>query len=139
MKKLTMKTTILLLAIAFAITASAQDAANRRAMPEATKALTDLAYVADGHARQKLDLFRPEKSAGPLPVLIWIHGGGWAAGDKRDCPPLRQGFVARGYAVASLGYRLSGDAIFPAQIEDCKAAIRWASSVCEKRPTAHSV
>ena len=125
MKPHTMKTAIFLLTIAFGITASAQDAAARRALPEGTKAHTDLAYVADGHAQQKLDLYVPEKAAGPLPLLIWIHGGGWAAGDKGNCPPLRQGFVARGYAVASLGYRLSGDAIFPAQIEDCKAAIRW--------------
>jgi len=85
----------------------------------------DIAYVANGHARQKLDLFTPEKSDGPLPLIIWIHGGGWSAGSKADCPPLRQGFTERGYAVASLDYRLSSDAIFPAQVEDCKAAIRW--------------
>ncbi len=57
--------------------------------------------------------------------MIWIHGGGWVSGDKNGCPPLNEGFVARGYAVASLGYRLSGHALWPAQIEDCKAAIRW--------------
>lgn len=48
-----------------------------------------------------------------------------AAGSKDGCPPARDNYMARGYAVASIGYRLSGDAIFPAQIEDCKAAIRW--------------
>ena len=85
----------------------------------------DIVYVANGHARQKLDLFTPEKADGPVPLLIWIHGGGWSAGSKADCPPLRQSFTERGYAVASLDYRLSSDAIFPAQIEDCKAAIRW--------------
>jgi acetyl esterase/lipase len=89
------------------------------------KAHRDLAYVENGHARQKLDLYVPEKAATPLPLLIWVHGGGWAAGSKDGCPPLKQGFAERGYAVASIGYRLSGDAIFPAQIEDCKAAIRW--------------
>jgi acetyl esterase/lipase len=125
MKPHAMKFTILLLTLLIAIAASAQDPAGRRAFPEGTKAFTDLAYVADGHARQKLDVYVPEKAAAPLPLIIWIHGGGWAAGDKGNCPPLRQGFVARGYAVASIGYRLSGDAIFPAQIEDCKAAIRW--------------
>lgn len=92
---------------------------------EGVRALRDLAYVSGGHERQKLDLFLPEKVAGPLPVIVWIHGGAWAAGSKEGCPPLRQGFVARGYAVASLNYRLSGDALFPAQIEDCKAALRW--------------
>jgi len=85
----------------------------------------DLAYVTNGHERQKLDLFVPEKTDGPLPLIIWVHGGGWQNGSKEGCPPLRNGYAARGYAVASLNYRLSGDAIFPAQIEDCKAAIRW--------------
>ncbi len=94
-------------------------------LPVGVKAQRDLAYVSGGHERQKLDLFLPEKAEAPLPLIIWIHGGAWSAGSKEGCPPLRQGFVARGYAVASLNYRLSGDALFPAQIEDCKAAIRW--------------
>jgi acetyl esterase/lipase/predicted alpha/beta-hydrolase family hydrolase len=94
-------------------------------VPEGTKAMRDLSYVKDGHERHKLDLFVPEKADGPLPLLIWIHGGGWQNGSKEGCPPLRNGYTTRGYAVASLNYRLSGHAIFPAQIEDCKAAIRW--------------
>lgn len=94
-------------------------------VPEGVTAHRDLAYVSGGHERQKLDLYLPEKAEAPLPLIIWVHGGGWETGSKAQCQPLRQGFVARGYAVASLGYRLSGDAIFPAQIEDCKAAIRW--------------
>ncbi|MFZ5830867.1 MAG: alpha/beta hydrolase fold domain-containing protein [Planctomycetota bacterium] len=94
-------------------------------IPEGVVAHRDLAYVDRGHARQKLDLYLPEKADSPLPLIIWIHGGGWAAGSKDNCQPLRQGYIERGYAVASIGYRLSGDAIFPAQIEDCKAAIRW--------------
>lgn len=103
----------------------AQEAASTPPVPAGVRALRDLAYVENGHARQKLDLYLPEKSEGPLPVIVWIHGGGWAAGSKEQCPALRQGFVERGYAVASIGYRLSGHAPFPAQIEDCKAAIRW--------------
>jgi acetyl esterase/lipase len=94
-------------------------------VPPGVTAHRDLAYVVDGHERQKLDLFVPEKSDGPLPLIIWIHGGGWQNGSKDGCPPLRTGFTDRGYAVASLNYRLSGHAVFPAQIEDCKAAIRW--------------
>jgi acetyl esterase/lipase len=61
-------------------------------------------------------------------VIIWIHGGGWAAGDKAGCPPLRQGYAQRGYAIASVNYRLSQHARFPAQLQDCKAAIRWLRS-----------
>ena len=85
----------------------------------------DLVYVEGGHERNKLDLYLPEKADGPLPLLIWVHGGGWQNGSKDGCPPLRAGYLDRGYAVASINYRLSGHAVFPAQIEDCKAAIRW--------------
>lgn len=115
------------LAAAFVIAgfAQAQTPAGKPFFPDGVKALRDLAYVENGHARQKLDLYVPERATNALPVVIWIHGGGWKGGSKDGCPPLRQGFVQRGYAVASVGYRLSGDAIFPAQIEDCKAAIRW--------------
>jgi len=115
---------------AFAAETQFQPGAKRGAapslrVPDGVQAHRDLAYVANGHARQKLDLYIPEKSSEPLPLIIWIHGGGWAAGSKDQCQPLRNGYAERGYAVASIGYRLSGDAIFPAQIEDCKAAIRW--------------
>jgi acetyl esterase/lipase len=92
-------------------------------VPEGTKVYRDLAYVKDGHQRQKLDLYLPEKAEGPLPLIVWIHGGGWQAGSKDRCPAVP--FVAKGYAVASINYRLSQHAKFPAQIEDCKAAIRW--------------
>ena len=94
-------------------------------VPEGVKAHRDLAYVANGHERHKLDLYLPEMAEGALPLIIWIHGGGWQNGSKDGCPPMRSGYTGRGYAVASINYRLSGHAIFPAQIEDCKAAIRW--------------
>jgi acetyl esterase/lipase len=94
-------------------------------LTDGVQAYRDLAYVEGGHDRQKLDLYVPQNAAVPLPVVIWIHGGGWQGGSKSGCPPLRSGYIEQGYAVASIGYRLSGDAVFPAQIEDCKAAIRW--------------
>lgn len=94
-------------------------------LPEGVTVHRDLAYVAGGHPRQKLDLYLPATADEPSPLVIWIHGGAWMGGSKDQCPPLRQGFTERGYAVASIGYRLSGDALFPAQIEDCKAAVRW--------------
>ena len=87
------------------------------------KAMRDLEYANVGGRSLRLDLYLPEKSDGPLPLIVWIHGGAWQAGNKNGTPALP--FVRRGYAVASIDYRLSQDAIFPAQIEDCKAAIRW--------------
>jgi len=75
---------------------------------------------------QKLDIYLPPKGEGPFPVILHLHGGGFAIGDKRDIHllPLLQG-LERGYAVASANYRLSGEAIFPAGLQDVKAAIRW--------------
>ena len=74
---------------------------------------------------QKLDLYVPKKAGKlePVPVVIWIHGGGWSAGDKRFGPfvPL----LKRDFAVASINYRLSQEAKFPAQIHDCKRAVLW--------------
>jgi acetyl esterase/lipase len=99
--------------------------AARRAQPmlEGTKTLRNIAYVANGHERQKLDLFLPRGAPNPSPLIIWVHGGAWQGGSKENCPALR--YVERGYAVASVNYRLSQHAIFPAQIQDCKAAVRW--------------
>jgi acetyl esterase/lipase len=88
----------------------------------------DLAYVQNGHERQKLDLFLPKPfNAGdkPIPVILWIHGGGWSQGSRKQCLPVREGYLEQGYAIASLGYRLSGDAIHPAQINDVMAAVVW--------------
>jgi len=108
-----------------AVAASPVFAQGPARLPEGVQAHRDLAYVENGHERHKLDLYLPAQAKGPLPLLIWVHGGGWQNGSKDGCPPLRAGYVERGYAVASLNYRLSGHAVFPAQIEDCKAAIRW--------------
>src|SRR5438270_220562 len=83
----------------------------------------DIEYVPGGGERNTLDLYLPANAASPLPLLIWIHGGGWAFGLKEVCPAAA--FTERGYAVASINYRLSGQAVFPAQIIDCKAAVRW--------------
>lgn len=108
------------------LSAAAQGAPRAAGLPSGVKALRDIPYVTENpHERHRLDLYLPEKAEGPLPLIIWVHGGGWQNGSKEGCPPLRQGFVGRGYAVASINYRLSGHAIFPAQIQDCKAAIRW--------------
>lgn len=85
----------------------------------------DIAYANTSQA-QRLDLYLPEEGEGPFPVIVHIHGGGFAIGDKRDIHllPLLRG-LDRGYAVASVNYRLSGEAIFPAGLQDVKAAIRW--------------
>ena len=92
-------------------------------MPEGVKVLRDVEYVPNGGASRSLDLYVPDKADHPLPLVVWIHGGGWRGGTKAGGPfaPL----LEKGYAVASVEYRLSGEATFPAQIFDCKAAVRF--------------
>lgn len=72
-----------------------------------------------------LDLYVPEGAGrGPRPVVIWLHGGGWKSGDKSLGAPVEI-FTRAGYALASVNYRLSSQGRFPAQIQDCKAAVRF--------------
>lgn len=90
--------------------------------PEGVTVHRDIAYVTDGHERQKLDLYIPDEGDN-LPLIIWVHGGAWLGGNKERYGPME--YLKSGYAGASLNYRLSQHAIFPAQIEDVKAAVRW--------------
>lgn len=76
-------------------------------------------------AAQKLDLYVPTTTNGPLPLIIRIHGGAFFGGDKSSEASSVAALQARGYAVASLNYRLSGEALFPAGAQDVKAAVRW--------------
>jgi acetyl esterase/lipase len=104
---------------------SAQQQTQTRArpspIPEDCKVLKDLAY--GEHERNKVDLYLP-KSDTPLPLVIWVHGGGWEGGSKNGAGPSLD-LLRKDYAVASINYRLSRHAVFPAQIEDCQAAVRW--------------
>ena len=94
------------------------------AAPPGVRFERDLSYIPDGDAAQKLDLYLPEQAPDkPLPLVVHIHGGGWRGGNKYPCPVV--GMVRHGYAVASVEYRFSQKALFPAQIQDCQAAIRW--------------
>lgn len=75
---------------------------------------------------QKLDIYLPDQGDGPFPIILHIHGGGFEIGDKRDIHLLAYlKALRRGYAVVSVNYRLSGEAIFPAGLQDIKASIRW--------------
>jgi len=88
--------------------------------------IKDLPYVKDGVEAQKLDLFLPQRKTGPLPVVVFFHGGGWSGGDKRDADGPALAFARQGYAAASVNYRLAGQkARWPAQLLDCKSAVRW--------------
>jgi acetyl esterase/lipase len=96
---------------------------------DAVEKLANLNYAGTKNPRQELDLYLPKKrsaDASALPLVVFIHGGGWRNGDKSSgWTRLRELVESGNYAAASIGYRLSGEAQWPAQIHDCKAAIRW--------------
>ena len=83
---------------------------------------TDLEFAKVGDHSLKLDLHLPD-GGDRHPLVVWIHGGGWKGGDKKSCH--LKWLTDKGFAVASINYRLSDVAVFPAQIHDCKGAIRW--------------
>lgn len=102
----------------------------RQGIPDAdirgiTRCYLDIPY-GDVSPAQRLDIYLPETTNGPVPVILSIHGGAFRHGDKRDAQlqPHLLGLKA-GYAVVAVNYRLSGEAIFPAGLHDLKTAIRW--------------
>ncbi len=94
--------------------------------------IRDLVYAMPEGSPQRLDLYLPQEIERPLPVIIWIHGGGWRFGSRHLAPDLSRYFAERGFAMASIDYRLSSEATFPAQIHDVKAAIRWVRAVADQ-------
>ena len=107
------------LALIFSLTAATTFAQ----LPAGIAAKRDVEYVPGGGPRQTLNVFYPEKTDKPVPLVVWIHGGAWQAGSKDRSPAMP--LLEQGFAVASITYRFSQNAVFPAQIEDCKTAIRW--------------
>ena len=99
------------------------------------KIIKDIAYAGTDHERQTLDLALPlkRKSDKQLPVIAYIHGGAWRAGSKNGGLNRLHDFIKTGeFAGVTIGYRLSQHARWPAQIHDCKAAIRWIKANAKK-------
>ncbi len=93
----------------------------------------DVQYGAAGDRALLLDVYRPAKPSGKrLPAVVFIHGGGWQGGNKSSGSVVAPFAASGNYVGFSIGYRLSGEAIWPAQIHDCKAAIRWIRANAEK-------
>lgn len=113
---------LLFVVVVISVLAQRRDPTEFPKVPEGITVHRDITYVTDGHERQKLDLYVPDTGEN-LPLIIWVHGGAWLGGDKRHYNPRE--YLKSGYAGASINYRLSQHAIFPAQIEDVKAAVRW--------------
>jgi acetyl esterase/lipase len=92
-------------------------------IPAGFHAVRNLQYVLYGSPSQTLDVYVPDHFTAPRPLIIWVHGGAWMSGDKTGAPGLA--FLTHGFVMASINYRLSGEATYPAQIEDCRSAIRF--------------
>ncbi len=120
--------TLLFLAVATASFAQQPNSAPTKLALDVTTALefhAGLVYARYGKREMQLDLWRPKEATQPLPAIVCIHGGGWFKGDRNSMANLAQALAAKGYVTATISYRLSGEAKFPAAIQDCKAAVRF--------------
>lgn len=94
--------------------------------PEGVELRQDVTYGAGGGRPLRMHWVQPKAAAEkPRPVVIWIHGGAWRSGSRDSGLGILYRMAQRGFAGASIEYRLSGEALFPAQIEDCKCAVRY--------------
>ena len=98
------------------------------AVPGTVKLTADVEYGNAGGRALTLDLYQPATPSGPAAGLVFIHGGAWAGGSKADYRYYGITFAQKGYVVVSIGYRLAGEQMYPAAIEDSKCAVRWMRS-----------
>lgn len=121
---------VLLLSILNTIPVNAQLTEKMKAiLPASTIAYGNIPYANDTSHFHLLDIYLPANTSKPLPVVIWIHGGAWMLNDKyADMGYMKntvKSFLDSGYALASIDYRYSTTAAFPAQIQDCNQAIQF--------------
>ena len=97
-------------------------AADRKTYPVTMKTLT---YASRGGTDLLMDLYLPDGVSGRLPVILFLHGGGWSGGTRTTGPDFKRFFAQDGFAMASIEYRLTPAGVFPNNAEDVKTAIRW--------------
>lgn len=121
--------TLLLSCIALLQHAHAQTSPVQAIFPQGTIVHGNMPYAGDTLKRHLLDIYLPPAAKGPLPLIVWVHGGAWMHNDKyADMGYMKntvKSFIDSGYAVASIDYRFSTDAPFPAQIQDCNSALEF--------------
>jgi len=126
-----MKQFLLLLSLFLTLESSvwAQTGKAKTKIPQATldglSEKRNVTYASYGDRSLQMDVFRPKSAWGKLPAIVCIHGGGWKKGGRSSHEKMAQALAARGYVAATISYRLSGEAMFPAAIHDCKAAVRY--------------
>jgi acetyl esterase/lipase len=92
----------------------------------------EVVYGKGGDTDLKLDLAMPKNGFGSFPTVVFIHGGAWKSGKRQDLAKTIEVLAGRGYVAVTIDYRLVKTAPFPAQIEDCKAAVRWLRANAQK-------
>ncbi len=123
-----MKQAFLLSMLAVAVTCPGVPAARAGFLDDLENAAymeEGIVYATYGGRELKLDLYHPSGGEGPFPAVVFVHGGGWRAGHRGHFSRQAMYLATRGYVSACIEYRLSGEAAFPAQIQDVKCAIRW--------------
>ena len=109
--------------------ANAQSSPVQKIFPQGTITYSNIAYANDTSKKHLLDIYLPPNAKNNLPLVVWIHGGAWMLNDKyADMGYMKntvKGFIDSGYALASIDYRYSTEAVFPAQIQDCNQAIEY--------------
>lgn len=113
----------------------AKPAADNRPSTEIPASITaelDQVYASYGKRQLHLDLFRQRTAQQPMPTLVVVHGGGWLKGDKAKFRALALQLAQLGYVTAAIEYRLGGEALFPAAIHDCNAAVRFLRANADK-------
>lgn len=114
----------------------AQPSLVQNIFPQGTVTYNNVPYADDTLQKHLLDIYIPQNVRNNMPVIVWIHGGAWMMNDKyADMGYMKntiKGFIDSGYALASIDYRFSTDAVFPAQIQDCNQALEYLYQHAEK-------
>jgi acetyl esterase/lipase len=107
----------------------AQTSPVQNIFPQGTITYSNIPYANDTLKKHLLDIYLPPDAKSNTPLIVWIHGGAWMLNDKyADMGYMKntiKGFIDSGYALASIDYRYSTQAIFPAQIQDCNEAVEF--------------
>jgi acetyl esterase/lipase len=103
-------------------------------VPPSVRAITGITYAQRGGHALQLDLYLPAQTlqaqtkGAALPGIVFVHGGGWRTGVRANFAPMAIRMAERGYAAATISYRLSPEALYPAAVQDARAAVRWLRS-----------
>ncbi len=124
--------TLTVLALVFVVSGRALPDDFLDTLGKAASMESGVVYGVGGGRELRLDLYRPSGGGGPYPAVVFIHGGGWRSGQRGQLSRQAMYLATRGYVCACIEYRLSGEASFPAAIEDCKCAVRWMRAVGTK-------